>query len=169
MTALDQAFIKAFSQQCTPAAAIPPQRTAPAAKQPPSSSNSFDGVLAALEKPPGRAPELVKGGRRSGRTEKKVRGQGPGAGVRDQGPGVRDQGRVVGTRPDEEHVTPPDCGPGGRKQSLDNLPPIEVGSEQWATSTEQWAVGTEQWALGSGQWLVDGERQTRAQMAHPPP
>ena len=128
MTALDQAFIKAFSQQGAPAAAIPLRPTTPTiptAKQPPTpSSDTFDGVLAALEKPPSRLPKAEGGGRRAE------------------------------TRA-EEHVTPPDCGPGGREPGPGNLPPLEVGSEQWAVTSGQWAVDGGQWAIGSKPWATD--------------
>ena len=67
MTALDQAFIKAFSQQVHAGRGMPPRQAAPAAKQPPLLPPTPSTACWRRWKSRLAAPELHDGGSRSGR------------------------------------------------------------------------------------------------------
>ena len=145
MTALDQAFIKAFSQQGTPAAAMPPRPAAPAAKQsPPASSDAFDGVLAALEKPPGRAQTAEGGGRDQRPPGQKAERRACNAA------GLRSGGKRT-TRSDESRRHP-------LKSAAD-----AVGSRR--LNSGQSAAGSRQSAVGSGPSTASGPTTPAATVA----
>ena len=89
MTALDQAFIKAFSQQGRPAAAIPPRQAAPAANQPPPllptpSTACWRRWKSRPDAPQACRRRRAEGGRRkTDGIEVSVRDQGPEAGLKN--------------------------------------------------------------------------------------
>ena len=131
MTALDQAFIKAFSQQGAPGAAMPSRRGCSGRETVAARfSETFDGVLAALEKPPGRPASLSKA--EGGPAESDGQG-GPGSGVRgwaeehDNAPGLRSGGKATRDRAV--------CRP------LKSAANSGQRHEQWAVDSGQWARG----------------------------
>jgi Mrp family chromosome partitioning ATPase len=181
MTTLDQAFIKAFSQQDTVPVAIPPRPAAPAAKRPslplgvarseenlpkdqaraanvriareaaPSpQSNTANGVLAALERPPVRPARPNK--------------------PASLPPAVSDRHSMAasplrnkrGTDAPPPREPPSDMKPVemdpvelNTEPQLITAPQSTATTEQWVVGCQQWAADTEQWAIGSGESAVD--------------
>jgi Mrp family chromosome partitioning ATPase len=149
MTALDQAFIKAFSQQGRPVAAIPPKSAAPTAKQSP------------LPPATGRGEENFP------------RDQGPTGNVsfaREAAslPLSDTFGSVLAVL-EKPPVRSPDWSKAegesgkGQRGKVQEPPSIVVGGEpwdvgagQWATDSAEWAVGSEPWAMDSLQCMTDG-------------
>ena len=122
MTALDQAFIKAFAQQSVPVVSMMPRPAAPVLERgsvrlgdPPAEEGLITpgGVLAVLEKPPKKAISPLK-----------------------------EEGRSEGIRP----KVADEVGSGPWAVSNEQL---VVGPEPWAIGSEQWAVGDEPWAADS--------------------
>ncbi len=162
MTALDQALIRAFQQQCTTPVAIPPQPAPLASSNPPlrpaerwpvgsppaaapvrqtepekppalSLSDIFSGVLAALEKTPPRPAT----------------------------PERAENGPAMGGSPPIEAAGEPDK----PLPAMGGSPPIEIGSPQWALGSQQWVIGNGPWAMGNGQWTVgDGRKNDECGM-----
>jgi len=119
MTALDQAFIKAFAQQGPSTAAIPslPSKSAPAA--PPLGSNRVGNVLATLERTPTR--QKAEGGRRKAeKVQESERETGIGACVWEQA----------------------ECGRG-----IGNGPSIPLSCESWTVDRGPWTACSEPLAV----------------------
>ena len=119
MTALDQAFIKAFAQQSVPVVPAASRPTAPVLERASSGLGeprveekppTADGVLAVLERPLKRVISPLKVEHRAEGTRAKV---------------VEEAGSEPWAVSSEQWV---------------------VGPEQWTIGNEQWAVGEEPWA-----------------------
>jgi len=115
MTALDQAFIKAFSQQGIPTATVLPRSATPISEHPPvplvleappaAPAATLDGVLAALEKPPRGITSLLKA-----------------------------EGHPEGTRRKAAEEA-------RMEQCAVNIDQWAVGSGQWEAGSEEWVIG----------------------------
>ncbi len=149
MTALDQAFIKAFTQQSTPTVTALPQPAAPVAERLPvrSEQRRIDGATSKKECPPENAYRAEEKGddresivaasatldgvlaafERPPRATASLNAGGPAEGIR-------------------------------RRAEEDALGQWTVDSEQWTVGAEQWVLGTQQWAVGSEPWAVGAEQ-----------
>ena len=129
MTALDQAFIKAFSQHTVPVAPVASRPATPAVERASSSKEpraeeklpTVNGVLAVLERPVKKAVRAPKE--------------------------LKEEHRAEPPRPNVA------AEPAGRPWAVSSEQ-VVVGPEQWTMGNEQWAVGDESWAADTSRSAV---------------
>jgi Mrp family chromosome partitioning ATPase len=163
MTALDQAFIKAFNQQDVPLAARPSRGVAPASEKSVPVQNKTVPLPAPAEQAsalPSRPASPLPPSKQSARTPasplslseifggvleelEKTPGR-PTTSSKNESEVGRKSGGTATLAPDHEA---PD-----ESQEL-----WTVGNEPWAVSSEQWTIGCEPWAASGAPWAVGDE------------
>ena len=146
--ALDQAFIKAFTQQSPPTMTVPPRSVPPAAKALPIRARLGRGDRDAptTEERPKSPPQRVA--------------EGDGCEATGPVPAALDGVLAVLERPPRASTGLLQTGgpqENARRKPAEEQPdgPCVVDSQQWTVGSEAWAVDAQPWALSSEQWAVD--------------